>query len=548
MDFRTASCQAARQHNPTETRLPFSHRPAGRTARHVLAATLAVAALAAGAAACSTSSGPPQGQAAAAGSAAGASGTIGFVNIPPSGWDPVTSKAGSDVNTLTFAYATLVQLDASGAASPGLATAWSWSAGGKTLTLQLRKGVTFSDGTPFNAAAVVANINRAAFAADSEIAPELASVKSVTAVGGYQVAIHLSGLDYGLPLTLGGLPGMMVSPKAFAANASALATKPVGAGPFILTSYTPDNQATLVRNPDYYDASQIHVARLVLQFVSEAQSVLSSLESGQSQIAMIAGTQVKAAEAAGLKVAVVPSLHAYSLSLNNTISPLTNPDVAHAVGYALDRNALLQTVSGGIGQVDDEPFPPGYVGYAPSVAHYWYYDPAKARQLLAASGVQHPAVTITWLQGGGLGGQPEAEQIQAELDAVGFNAALREIPQAAAAEEVTVKHDVQFFPDGIAGRQSPVEELNNLYAADGLSNPSRDAAPAVTAALEGVAQYPLGSPQYVTALQAATAAGVMNSDDFVLFTAPWIFAYSPSVTGFQHMISAPSLNGVRLAS
>jgi ABC-type transport system substrate-binding protein len=489
-----------------------------------------------------SSSGSP---AAPSGSTSGAANSaIDFATFAPTEWDPVTSQAGNDVNDLSLVYAALTKLDQQGDAGPGLATSWAWSDKGSTLTLQLRKGVTFSDGTPFNAQAVETNLKRGEDAADSLIAPQLTAIRSVQVVNPYEVALHLSTQDYGLPLVLGGKTGMMVSPKAIASNVKGLETQPVGAGPFTLTSYTPDGQATLVRNPAYYDAAEIHLSRVTLQFIADPQSVLSSLESGQTQLATIQGNQVAAARAAGLKVAVFPSLHVDSIEVNDKVAPFNNRLIDEAINYALDRKALMQTLDGGIGQVDDEPFPPGYVGYSPSVANYYTYDPAKARALVKASG-HPPNLTISWEAALG---QPEAEQIQAELAAVGLKSDLVALPTASIAELVYVKHSVGFNPNGIVGRESPLQMLNIQYAADGLLNPGRDASPALTAALAKVAKYPLGDPRYTSALQAATTVAVKQSPNVMLFTVPWIVASSPKLSGLPHDIDELGLEGVRIAS
>lgn len=508
-----------------------------------LRSTLAVL-IAAGAALMITACGGSSGTAAApAASTGGPSGTLSFATFPPTEWDPVTSQAGNDVNDLSLVYASLIKLDPQGNAGPGLATSLAWSDNGLTLTLQLRKGVTFSDGAPFNAQAVQVNLKRGEDAADSLIAPQLSPIKSVQIINPYELALHLSAQDYGLPLVLGGKTGMMVSPKAIASNVKGLDTQPVGAGAFVLKSYTPDGQAALVSNPTYYDAAAIKIANLNLQFITDPQSVLSSIESGQVQLATIQGNQVQAVKAAGLKVAVFPSLHVDSIEVNDKVKPFDNHLVDEAINYALNRKALLQTLDGGIGQVDDEPFPPGYIGYSPSVANYYTYDPAKAKALLARAGDPAP-VTITWDTGLG---EPEAEQIQAELGAVGIKSSLVAIPETSMAELVYVKHSVGFNPNGIVGRESPLQMLNIQYAADGLLNPGRDASPALTQALANVAKYPLTDPRYATALKAATALAVQQSPNIMLFTAPWILAYSPKLSGLPNYIDELSLEDVRLA-
>src|ERR1700719_2996483 len=122
------------------------------------ASIVAVSALAA----CGSSS-PSGSSAAGSGSVAAASGASGTLNWEwqlPTSWDPVTSSAGWDMHALGLVYASLTTLDPAGDVGPGLASSWTYAADGKSVTFQLRPGLTFSDGTPLNAQAVKENIDR----------------------------------------------------------------------------------------------------------------------------------------------------------------------------------------------------------------------------------------------------------------------------------------------------------------------------------------------------------------------------------------------------
>ena len=108
----------------------------------------------------------------------------------------------------------------------------------------------------------------------------------------------------------------MVSPKAIKDDEKGLATQPVGAGPFKLTNYTAPTSATLVRNPGYWDAKDIHLEGVDLKFFTDEQALLSSLLSGQVQLANIGGEQVSTAESSGFEVEEFPSLHVASIEVN----------------------------------------------------------------------------------------------------------------------------------------------------------------------------------------------------------------------------------------
>lgn len=475
------------------------------------------------------------------------SGTLGWSTFAPTAWDPVVSAAGNDVSDLSLVYASLTRLSPDGKPEPALATKWEFSKDGKTFTLFLRKGIKFTDGTPFNAEAVKTNLERGEHESDSLIIPYLEDIRSEKIVNPYELQLSLAKPDYVLPLVLGGKVGMMVSPKAIKENPKGLATQPVGAGPFKLTNYTAPTSATLVRNPGYWDAKDIHLEGVDLKFFTDEQALLSSLLSGQVQLANIGGEQVQTAESAGFEVAEFPSLHVASIEVNDKMAPFENHKFVEAVNYAIDRETLLQTLAGGHGEVDDEAFPPDYSAYNKSVANYYTYDPEKAKELLRQANYDGTPITITWFSAPGLNYQSESEQLQSQLEAVGVKSTIKSLPTAQAAEDVYVKHDVQFNPNGIVGREAPSQMLETQYAADGLLNPGRDAGPELTKALEAPATFEVGTPQYEAALQEATKLATEQSANIMLFTQPFLLAHTTSLTGLKPYIETPRLEGVRLS-
>jgi peptide/nickel transport system substrate-binding protein len=475
------------------------------------------------------------------------SGTLGWSTVAPTAWDPVVSAAGNDVSNLSLVYASLTRLSPEGEAEPALAEKWDFSKDGLTFDIYLKKGLKFTDGTPVDAEAVKTNLERGETESDSLIIPYLEVIKSIKVDSPTELSLSLKSKDYVLPLVLGGKVGMMVSPKAIKENEKGLATQPVGAGPFELTNYTAPTSATLVRNPNYWDAKDIHLEGVELKFFTDEQALLSSLLSNQVQLANIGGEQVQTAESAGFEVSEFPSLHVASIEVNDKMHPFDNHKVVEAVNYAIDRETLLQTLAGGHGEVVDEAFAPGYSAYNKSVANYYTYNPEKAEALLKEGNYDGTPITITWFADAGLNTQSESEQLQAELEAVGIKSTIKSLPSAQAAEDVYVKHNVQFNPNGIVGREAPSQMLETQYAADGLLNPGRDASPELTKALDAVATFEVGTPQYEAALQEATKLSTEQSANMMLFTQPFLLAHTSSVTGLKPWIETPRLEGVRLS-
>jgi peptide/nickel transport system substrate-binding protein len=459
-------------------------------------------------------------------------------------WDPVTSAAGNEVRHLGLVYESLIHIDERGDPTPGLATAWTFGDDGKSLTLTLRPGATFSDGSKLDATVVKDNLERAKEQKGSVLVQLLDSVTAVAAPDASTVRLTLSRADYGLPLVLGGKVGMIVSPKGLADPAK-LPTQPIGAGPFILKRFVPDGESILVKNPTYWDAADIHLAGVNLEYLTDPQAILAGLQSGSLDLASSTGDQVAAAKRAGLQVDQLPSLSAASIEVNDAITPFDDPRVAQAINYAIDRTALVKAQNGGIGEPTFQPFPKGYVGYSADVANLYPYNPEKAKALLAQAGyAKGLTIPITYFDFANY--KSLTEQLQAQLAAVGIKSRLASLPLSQASARVYVKHDVAFNPNGIVGRESPLQMLAVQYGAEGLLNPGRKAGPALAKALEDAGKLPLDSPGYPAALQAVTARAARESAVVMLYTTPTVLVHTDKVTGLRPFIVATRLEGVRL--
>jgi peptide/nickel transport system substrate-binding protein len=501
------------------------------------------------AAACSSSSGGGSTASAGTASTTTASGTLNWEWELPSSWDPVTSTEGWDVHALGLVYASITTLDPAGNVEAGLAQSWKYAPGGKSVTFQLRPGLKFSDGTPLNAEAVKENIERGITQANSNIASELDVISKVVVNSATSFTLDLSQVDYQVPDLLSGKDGMMVSPTAFTKNAAGIATAPVGAGPFTLTSYVPDSHADLVRNPGYWDASQIHIENFTIQDITQPEEILSALQSGQVNVAYIAGNQVAAAKAAGFKIDVIPSEVVDELDIQTTTKPFNNPLVVEAINYAINRQQLIQVQSSGYGEPAYQPFPAGFVGYSSQLADEYPYDPAKAKALLAQAGYPNGIkITLTSTSVD----DSLAEQLQGQLAAAGITLTISDAPADTETQYLYLDKTIPFAIDGTAGRTSPVEMLDVLYSQAGLMNvdgKTSTTLPAVSQALSNALTVPLSSPDYASTLQNAVYTAVKDDPIHIwLYTQPRIFAYSPSVTGIPSDLVQQRWEGVRVAS
>ena len=518
-------------------------RPAYRSAVAV-ASVIAALILAA----CGSSSG---GSAAGSASAStdGASGTLNWEWELPTSWDPVTSTAGWDMHALGLVYASVTTLNAAGTAGPGLASAWKYAADGKSVTFTLKPGLKFSDGSPLTATSVAENIKRGQTQSNSTVASELSVISKVVVNSPTSFTLDLTQVDYQVPDLLAGKDGMIVNPAYFAAGkVTSLPTQPEGAGPFKLTAYVPDSHASLVRNPGYWDASQIHVQNFNVLDITEPQQILSALESGQVNVAYIAGNQVAAAKAAGFKIDVIPSEVVNEIDIQTTTKPFNNPLVVEALNYAINRQAILQVQASGYGSVAYQPFPAGFVGYSSKLADEYPYNPTKAKQLLAQAGYSSGlSITLTNTSAT----DSLAQQVQGQLEAVGVKVTIDDVPADTETQYLYLDKTIPLAVDGTAGRMSPVEMLDVLYSQQGLMDvdgKSTTTPASVSAALAKALTVPLDSPDYPAALQNAVTTSVENDPIHVwLYTEPRIFAYSSSVSGIPSDLVQQRWEGVTVS-
>jgi peptide/nickel transport system substrate-binding protein len=318
---------------------------------------------------------------------------------------------------------------------PKLATSWKASSGGKVWTFKLRRGVSFQDGTPFNAKAVCANFNRwynftGAFASDStsyyyytvfggykKAAAGLTNTplyRSCKAVGDSTAVITLrrpnSAFLGALSLTAFG----MQSPTAMAkygANKGTLSKDgvftpggqygvpggvAVGTGPFKLESWKIGDKLVIVRNDSYW-GKKAFLRRVIFRAIPDNAARLQALQTGEIQgYDLVEPQDIPTVQKnSNLKVLDRPAFNVAYVTINQAVKPFDNPLVRQAVAYGLDRAGVVKSFYAGRGTVANEFMPPEVVGYSKTVKKY-PYNPEKAKQLLRQAGLTLPVEVEFW--------------------------------------------------------------------------------------------------------------------------------------------------------
>ncbi|MGW0629726.1 ABC transporter substrate-binding protein [Streptomyces sp. NPDC002758] len=441
----------------------------------------------------------------------------------PAHWDPVVSGSGAQFRELSLVYASLTRTDAQGKAVPDLAKSWEYNDKGDEITFHLRPGLKFSDGAPVDAAAVKAAIERAKKQKNSALFGDLTSIKSVDA-NGLDAVVQLTQVDYQIPQLPGERVLQIASPKA-AANATKLDQNPVGAGPFVVTQLIPGTKVLLKKNPDYWDAENIHIDNVELTSAPDASTVVSGLQTGVYNFADIDPSQAKAAKKAGLDVFVQPGFNASNISLNVNKAPFKDDRVVDAVRHAINRQEFVDKLTFGYGEATDQPFPKRYVAYDPESADAYPYDPAESKKLLAEAGYKSGDLKLDLVIPAE---DPQAEIVQSQLAAVGITVNIKIDKNWATP---FFAKDLTFSLYGTTGRDSALQTLTAHFGPNGPLNLSTPYEPAgFEAAAAKVRRTPLDSPDYAKVLQAATRAGLQSKALVFTYSSPNLFAKSKSVS------------------
>ncbi|MEU6387833.1 ABC transporter substrate-binding protein [Streptomyces sp. NPDC046939] len=441
----------------------------------------------------------------------------------PTHWDPVVGGSGAQFRELALVYASLTRTNEKGDAVPDLAKSWEYNAKGDEITFHLRPGLHFSDGEPVNGAAVKAAIERAKKQRNSALFGDLTSIESVEAKG-LDAVVHLNQVDYQIPQLFGQRVLQIASPKA-AKSPAKLDQNPVGAGPFTVTQIVPGTKAVLKKNPDYWDADNIHIDSVELTSAPDAATVISGLQTGVYNFADIEPSQASAAKKAGLDVFVQPGFNASNISLNINKKPFDNDKVVDAIRYAVDRQEFVDKLTFGYGETTDQPFPKGYIAYDPQSENAYPHDVAKAKKLLAEAGYKPGALKLKLVIPAE---DPQAEIVQSQLAKAGITVDIKIDKNWATP---FFAKDLTFSLYSTTGRDSAAQTLTAHFGPNGPLNLSSPYEPdGFEAAIAKVRRTPLDSPDYAKTLQAATRAGLASKALVFTYSQPNLIAKSKAIS------------------
>jgi peptide/nickel transport system substrate-binding protein len=351
----------------------------------------------------------------------------------PKSLDPHAVTAVNDFRILVNLYEGLVRYK-SGAleVEPALATEWTISDDGTVYEFDLRDDVTFHDGTPLDAEAVVFNFERMLNedhpfhdTGPFPLSFFFSAVERVEAVDEDTVRFTLSEPYAPFLSNLAYPTGLIVSPEAVREHGEAFGRHPSGTGPFRFAEWVPNERVVVERNPDYW-GDQAELEAVVFRPITDANTRVAEMLSGGVDVMVEVPPDNVAmfADDPNFTVHEQAGPHLWFLILNTRHGPFADKRVRQAVNYAIDKQALVENVLQGTAEIAAGPIPPAFAWAYNEALEPYPHDPERARQLLAEAGAGGAKLTFYITEGGSGMLEPVAmgAAIQADLAEVGLNA------------------------------------------------------------------------------------------------------------------------------
>ncbi len=336
------------------------------------------------------------------------------------GLDPARTSTGDGYMLTAMIFSNLTRVSHELKAEPQLAHRWEANEDSSEWTFHLVENARFTNGRAVTAHDVKFSFERI-------LDPETASrgrkamgpIETITAADDHTVVIRLTGPYADLPLQLGNTFARVIARE----NLEEISHNPIGSGPFILEEYIPGNKAILVRNPDYFEEGLPYLDEVHQIYIKEYAAQVSALTTGEIDIMYFAPSeiipQLDADPNIEVRVTPAPSFQPLVMFVEQT--PFKDARIRQAVRFALDREAMLEAATGGLGSLgNDTPVGPANPYYNKALPQRTR-DVEKAKALLAEAGHPNGLEVTLFTSTGRPGLEPAAVVAQQNLMEAGFS-------------------------------------------------------------------------------------------------------------------------------
>ncbi|MBI3458308.1 MAG: hypothetical protein HY002_21260 [Candidatus Rokubacteria bacterium] len=308
--------------------------------------------------------------------------------------DPANHYSISSTSVLRHVFDPLVEVTNESKFVPALAESWR-AVSNTSWRFTLRKGVTFHDGSPFNADSAVYTLRRVHENTKLIKAFVYQDIESVEKDGDYAVVVHTKRPFGSLPAHLTML-GML--PPSAASNEDEFFKKPSGTGPFRFVSWTHGDHIVLSANPAYWKPGIPKVEKVTFRFIPEISTRAAGVRAGDLHVIdRVPPDLVQTLKGTpGVRVLDVPAVETQRWHFQLAKDPVKDPRVRKAISLAIDRNVIIKDLLLGYGRPVVSPIPPGLIGH--TNLGQKPYDPEKARQILKQAGYQNLTIDFVLMK------------------------------------------------------------------------------------------------------------------------------------------------------
>jgi peptide/nickel transport system substrate-binding protein len=450
-------------------------------------------------------------------------------------------------------YDSLIRLDEAGDPRPGLAESWNYNADLTEITLKLRSGVTFHDGTKFNAAAVARNFERSTALGTRAGFATSETMNAITAVeleGEDVVRLKLKGPNGQMPFLLGSQAGMMISPASLTEGAFGATLKPVGAGPFRVRSFESNVRTIMDRFDGYWAGATGRPATIEHHFVSDGRARLNAVRSGQANLALIDPRQIAEAKAAGFTVQINEKNSTWDFYLNVKRDNIGKLKVRQAFMHAMDRQAVADALGFGASKPTAQLFASSSPMYDKALDEIYPFDQAKAKKLLAEAGYPN-GVDVTWVLLNTTEYKLIAEAMQSMLAEVGIRIKFDVVDpsQFVTFRRPPTRGDIMMARWG--GRPDPLQAFQEVTGTGGSVNAGDAAVPEIDVLIDKARKLDPADPARMVVLRQLGRLTTEQVSHFGLMTRSNVYAYKPGcISGIPPYLPTGNdrINDVRLAA
>jgi peptide/nickel transport system substrate-binding protein len=428
--------------------------------------------------------------------------------------DPVKSANETNDGVQYAIFGRLMRPQADGSLEPDLAETVT-IVDPNTIDIELREGLTFSDGSPFDAAAVKAGMERSKASGATAFGAFITGLQAVEVTG--PTSLRLTIANGTAPswhdTYLGAWQSTIVKETA--------SGELVGAGPFKVTSYEPGAKMVLEPSEGFWDAENVTYGgvELINTSAEQAQSGINALRADQIDLVLTEVSQLPSLTDPLDYTTLATSNRITHMPICKRDAPLNDPKVRQALNKAIDRDGINDAVFGGVGQPVNQPWPEGYKFYDPDLADVLSYDPDGAKQLLTEAG--YPTgidVEISVLPN--RSSPAIAEIVEQQWAAVGIRGTITNAPNIVAEFYQPQKAGVAMVPSFGQGRQRLTS-----WSGTSVGNACKWADPALDALVADLAKVSDSSDEAVEIWGELNDKIVNEALDVFIINVPLIGAY-----------------------